>query len=70
MGLLHFYTSAEACHPELVEGSCAEALPTMLRQAQHDTHILTVLINTLQHLNIQLNPLPDLIYINKFISSM
>jgi hypothetical protein len=30
-----------ACQPELVEDSCAEALPTMLRQAQHDTHLLS-----------------------------
>jgi hypothetical protein len=28
------------CPPELVEGSRAEALPTMLRQAQHDSHFL------------------------------
>jgi hypothetical protein len=28
--------SVEACHPELVEGSCAEALFTMLRGAIHD----------------------------------
>jgi hypothetical protein len=28
---------AQGCHPELVEGSRVKALPTMLRQAQHDT---------------------------------
>ena len=25
------------CHPELVEGRAQRPLPTMLRQAQHDT---------------------------------
>jgi hypothetical protein len=31
-------SSKEARHPKLVEGSCAEALPAMLPQAQHDIH--------------------------------
>jgi len=32
-----------ACHPELVEGLRVKALPTMLRQAQHDTHFYCVM---------------------------
>ncbi|SEO78338.1 hypothetical protein SAMN05192574_1132 [Mucilaginibacter gossypiicola] len=30
----------EGCHPELVEGSRAETLPAMLRQAQHDSFLI------------------------------
>ncbi|MET3611567.1 hypothetical protein ABIC74_005459 [Mucilaginibacter rubeus] len=34
--------SAKACHPEPVEGSRAEASPTMLREPQHDTRFNVV----------------------------
>lgn len=30
----------ERCHPEPVEGYSVKAIPTILRQAQHDTRLL------------------------------
>jgi len=36
----------EGCHPELVEGSRAEALPAMLRQAQHDPFLIMSWLGT------------------------
>jgi hypothetical protein len=34
---------AQACHPELIERARVKALPTMLRQAQHDTRFSYVM---------------------------
>jgi hypothetical protein len=38
--LLTYVYSKKACHPELVEGSRAEAFAHMLRQAQQDSLFL------------------------------
>jgi hypothetical protein len=38
--LLTSVHSKKACHPELVEGACAEAFAHMLRQAQQDSPFL------------------------------